>query len=396
METVRGSTRLSSLDGLRGVAALIVVVHHSLLVSPALAAAYYGGEIEGTLHRLAVYTPLHLLWGGKEAVVVFFVLSGLVLVMAMRSRSFDWFSYFPSRLVRLYLPVAGAVAVGALIMAIPSGSGPDSPWLQRESGYPLASVLQDLTLVGGNSHVITPLWTLRWEIIFSLLLPVAAYSLRLIPAWAFGAVSIALSVLGASQGVDALRYLPIFGLGVALAGEWDRIGRAIDRVPRRAAALAWPVVFALSLLLLSSYWMLKAYLGYVAAVTIAQGPILVGAVVLIVAAAHWRPLERLLSWRWIALLGAISFSLYLVHEPIVLLVAHLSDSARLTLLIAVPASLVFAWMFWLVVERPAHALARRVREHARGGSSDALPTPGRHVADARTRPVPVPHDARAR
>src|SRR5262245_36856658 len=109
------SQRFASLDGLRGVAALVVVVHHSLLVSPMLAAAYYGGDITGALHRIAVYSPLHLLWGGKEAVVVFFVLSGFVLVMAMRSRSFDWASYFPSRLLRLYLPVAGAVALGALI-----------------------------------------------------------------------------------------------------------------------------------------------------------------------------------------------------------------------------------------------------------------------------------------
>ena len=86
------SSRLSSLDGLRGVAALIVVVHHSMLVSPNLAAAYYGGEVEGLAANIVTYSPLHLLWGGKEAVVVFFVLSGLVLVLAMRSMRFDWLS----------------------------------------------------------------------------------------------------------------------------------------------------------------------------------------------------------------------------------------------------------------------------------------------------------------
>lgn len=382
-------TRLSSLDGLRGVAALIVVIHHSMLVSPMFAAAYYGGDVAGTWHRLLTYTPLHLAWGGKEAVVVFFVLSGLVLVLAMRSRSFTWFSYFPSRLVRLYLPVAGAVALGALIMTIPVGAGPDSPWLDRDSGYPLPAVLQDLTLVGGNSHVITPLWTLRWEIIFSLLLPIAAYALRLIPAWAFGVLCVGLSVLGASQGVDALRYLPIFGIGVALAGEWGRIERRVARTPRRAAAILWPVVLVLGLTMLSSYWMLKSFLPYAAALTISQGPVLVGAVILVVAAGMWKPLVGLLSWRWIALLGAISFSLYLVHEPIVIAVAHLTDSARMTLVIAVPASLVIAWLFWLCVERPAHGLARRVRDHARRSDAPASRPADRHLAAARTRPVPT-------
>lgn len=383
------SSRLSSLDGLRGVAALIVVIHHSLLVSPALAAAYYGGDIEGTWHRIAVYSPLHLVWGGKEAVVVFFVLSGLVLVFATRSRSFDWFSYFPSRLLRLYLPVAGAVVVGALIMAIPVGAGPDSPWLDRDAGYPLAAILKDLTLVGGNSHVISPLWTLRWEIIFSLLLPVAAYALRLIPAWAFGALCVGLSVLGAAQGVDALRYLPIFGVGVALAGEWSRIERGVERMSTRTASWAWPAISAGALLLLSSYWMLYSLLPYTTALTLSQAPVLLGAVALVIAASQWKPLVRVLTWRWIALLGAISFSLYLVHEPIVIAIAHLTDSARMTLLLAVPAALVVAWLFWLVVERPAHKLARKVKDHARRSEGARRPASDRHVADTRTRPTPT-------
>ncbi len=358
------SSRISSLDGLRGVAALIVVLHHSLLVSPAMAAAYYGDEVEGVARQVLTYTPLHLVWGGKEAVVVFFVLSGLVLVHAARSPRFEWGSYFPSRLLRLYVPVAGAIALAALIMTIPVGEGPDSPWLDRDPGYPLADMLRDLTLVGGSSGVVSPLWTLRWEVLFSLLLPIALYGLRLIRPWMLGVLCLGMSVLGAALEVSALRYLPIFGIGVALAGEWDRIERRAERLSRRAGLAVWPVLLATALVLLSSYWMLLPLLGRDLAVGVAQGPILLGAALLVVVAACWSPLARLLSWRAIALLGAISFSLYLIHEPIVIAIAHLTDSARLTLLIAVPASLVVAWLFWIAVERPAHSLARRVGDHA--------------------------------
>lgn len=360
------SSRLSSLDGLRGVAALIVVVHHSMLVSPNLAAAYYGGEVEGLAANIVTYSPLHLLWGGKEAVVVFFVLSGLVLVLAMRSMRFDWFSYFPSRMIRLYLPIVGAVAFTALILLIPVGDGPASPWLDRPGGYSLESVLRDLTLVGGNSRVISPLWSLRWEVLFSLLLPVVAYALRVIPAWVFGLSCLALSVLGAWQGVAALQYLPIFGVGAALGGEWDRIERWADRLSARRAALVWPALLTLALLLLSSYWIMRIWLPYEPAFISAQALLLAGAGLLVVVAAYWRPAVRALSTRPITLLGTISFSLYLIHEPIVIAIANLTGSARATMLLAVPAALVLAWLFWLAVERPSHHFARRVRDHARG------------------------------
>jgi uncharacterized membrane protein len=82
------SGRVRSLDGLRGVAALIVVVHHALLTSPTLARVNYGavpGSVHGFLWWMT-YTPLHLIWAGPEAVFVFFVLSGFVLFLRPRRR----------------------------------------------------------------------------------------------------------------------------------------------------------------------------------------------------------------------------------------------------------------------------------------------------------------------
>lgn len=355
------TSRLSSLDGVRGIAALIVVVHHAFLVSPSFAAAYYGGDIgDGLIRSLAVYSPLHLLWAGAEAVVVFFVLSGFVLARAVQSPRFDWFSYFPSRIVRLWLPVVGAVALGALILLLPHNGSTASPWLDRDPGYPLDDMVRDLTLVGGTSGVISPLWTLRWEILFSLLLPVVAYAARAIPAWLFGVVCIGLSTLGAGTDVAAIQYLPIFGLGVAIAGEWDRISDWIARRPRRTLAVGWPLVVAAAILLLSSYWMLRLPLGYLAAHTIGQTLILFGATLIIIAAVHWSPLQRLLSSRVIAWLGAVSFSLYLVHEPILVSLAKLFGDGRLWIALPVGMAIAIAVAagFWMAVERPATALSR--------------------------------------
>lgn len=366
---IRASQRVSSLDGLRGVAALIVVVQHCALVSPALAAGYYGGDVGGLANQIALYSPLHLFWGGAEAVVVFFVLSGVVLVRAMRSSRFTWGSYFPSRLVRLWLPVVGAVALGYLLLAVLptifpklAGTGTSSPWLDRPFGYPFEAVAQDLALLGGTSGIVSPLWTLRWEIIFSLLLPVLAFAARLIPAWLFGVVCIALSATGAATHVAALQYLPIFGVGVALAFMWERLDRAGTGIRRGGSAVAWTAGLIAIVLAMTSKWTLRPVLDDAIVTPVSQVLIVSGAAALVYAAARCRPLNRLLSIKPIAWLGAVSFSLYLVHEPFVVTYAHLTGSAKLTLLLAVPTALLAAWLFWLVLERPVHHLSRRVRD----------------------------------
>jgi peptidoglycan/LPS O-acetylase OafA/YrhL len=77
-----------------------------LLTFPAFAEVQYGAPAQGLLITALSYTPLHLVWAGPEAVLVFFVLSGLVLSAATQGRSdFRWSAYYPSRLMRLYLPV---------------------------------------------------------------------------------------------------------------------------------------------------------------------------------------------------------------------------------------------------------------------------------------------------
>lgn len=86
--------RLSSLDGLRGIAAVVVLIHHALLTLPQLADAYYDmdGLSEISLAWILTYTPLHVFWAGAEAVSLFFILSGIVLTLpVLRARGrFTW------------------------------------------------------------------------------------------------------------------------------------------------------------------------------------------------------------------------------------------------------------------------------------------------------------------
>ncbi len=117
------SARLPSLDGLRGLAAIVVVVHHALLTWPALFAQYEVPN-RGSGTWWLTFTPLHLAWAGREAVVVFFILSGLVLVLPFLGprKVGTWPGYLVRRVLRLYPPVAVALVLSAVLVAASRGT----------------------------------------------------------------------------------------------------------------------------------------------------------------------------------------------------------------------------------------------------------------------------------
>ena len=176
--------RLTQLDGLRGIAALIVVIFHlSLIAQP-----FLDTNSTGDAWWWISETPLRLATDGTQAVLLFFVLSGLVVALpALRAgfTSFSWKKYFASRFLRLYIPAWGALALAAiLIFCIPrvSSNVTSNYWLANtnaKSIQPL-TLLQDATLMKVGNAADNVLWSLRWEIVFSLLLPLFVLALSLI------------------------------------------------------------------------------------------------------------------------------------------------------------------------------------------------------------------------
>ncbi|WP_125774715.1 acyltransferase family protein [Antribacter gilvus] len=377
--------RLRSLDGLRGVAALVVVLHHTLMVLPQLAMVHLGPVLPepGTAAWWIVSTPLRIVWAGQEAVLVFFVLSGYVLtVYAQRrldgSRPGAVRAYYVQRLARLYLPVWGAVALAlAVALAIPRDGGAASLWLAMHADPDALSVVMDLTLLGGigPAWLDSPLWSLAWEIWFSLLLPVMWLLVRRLPVRGHGGVWIillvAVSVAAPHLGLPVplarpLEFLPVFGIGMVLAHDSDRPHRAAAAVTARGP-WAWPAVLLLSWLALvapSPGWGAQGLVPGLAADALA----LAGVVGLLVAAMTWGPLLRALERRPAQWLGRRSFSLYLVHEPVVVALALLTGATGaawvLWSTVAVVVSLALAAGFFLAVEQPALGLSRSLGERA--------------------------------
>ena len=353
--------RLRSLDGLRGLASLAVVFTHVMLTSELFAAAALRGEnrlVAGSWGWLITYTPLHLFWDGTAAVAIFFVLSGLVLtlpVIRTQGLKFSWRVYYPKRLLRLYLPTWAAVIFGTgLALLIPRLAGVDlGSWLSSRPDPSPAGIMRDLVLISGASDVISPLWTLPGEVLFSLLLPVYIAFVVFFPRGWVAKVVVVLAAIGFGSvtGTESLVYMATFAVGCLLAKELPRINAAAASV----RPSWWTVAGVITALLLSVRWFVLAMDGSAAALSAGRVLVVIGAASAVAMAAFCPPLTRILSSKPLAALGTISFSLYLVHEPIVLAMSFLFGTPYSWL--AIPVSILVAAVFYRFVERPSHQLS---------------------------------------
>ena len=113
MERGLGSQRFQELDGLRGVAALIVVVFH---VMSAFVPAWVPDQSEAV--PWWADSPLAVLYNGTFAVPVFFVLSGFVLAQAsLLPRKHLWLD-LALRYLRLALPATASVLLACGLLHI--------------------------------------------------------------------------------------------------------------------------------------------------------------------------------------------------------------------------------------------------------------------------------------
>ncbi|WFG44925.1 acyltransferase family protein [Pseudonocardia alni] len=374
----RPDDRLPGLDVLRGVAALVVVVFHALLVSPELADAFRTGTAPaGSAASWMLHTPAALIWMGTEAVMLFFVLSGFVLTLPfLRSSGGPPLrSYYPQRLVRLYVPVVGSLALAGLSYALLDHTArPGMSWWMagHDIDPTLGTVLRDAVLLLGTGWFNSVHWSLRWEVMFSLVLPAMVFVIvragQARPVlWGLVAAGIVGSALVEASSAG---YLLMFSIGSLLAAEQRWLRAVAVRLGRRSR-IAWVCGSTLLLLVHTGSWWGGDFVLTPLTVTLGVTGVIV--------AFAWFPLgaavARVRPLRWV---GTRSFSLYLVHEPIVVstALALRTSNPLLVAAVALPLSLVVAAVFFRCVEFPSWQLARRVGRRTRNRAADSAPEPG--------------------
>lgn len=368
--------RNRELDALRGLAAVSVLLYHVLALNwSTLQDGVYLKPAANPLANLLIFSPLHVAWLGVEAVFLFFVLSGFVLTKAATRPDFSLPAYYPSRIVRLYGPVLAAIVLAWLsYVLVPHTVGPHTPpaLAPLPTSYPLSDILHDATLLGGTSNAIGTLWSLQWEVVFSLALPAYILLVRRFPIPAT-IIALVVCLLGWANNDQATSYLPMFFFGALLAQYWNQVTRLFRflTVGRWWSHVAGVALALLAVTGMTSYFVLGRSLeAHGIPARVATIPIvLVGIVLLIVVGTQWRPLSRVLTTRALLFLGTISFSLYLVHRPLMSAVAFLIGTGPVSAIVTIVVSLAVATGFYYAAERPMHRLSQRIARSVREESA---------------------------
>jgi Predicted acyltransferases len=356
----RSDGRISSLDGLRGIAATVVLLHHWLLIARPW--------LEGTVVWAWIsQSPAKILTAGSEAVLVFFVLSGLVVVLPVFRSGFSWMGFLSARVVRLYGPVIAALILSSiLVLLVPRdvSTMPEGSWMAdtHATEFTWQAFFSQASLVPRQYPLNNPLWSLHWELLYSILLPFATALALLVRRWALTAVLVCctLSVAGRVFEQSDLLYFPVFLMGTIMAA---RMPDLLEWVQRPRPRWFLPLLAGGSLLLLIASWLARPIAESGSALSNALWALAApGAAGIVLVSFAWRPLVLFLETRIMQWLGRISFSLYLIHVPVLATLAFAlgSESWPVIGLIGIPLCLLVAWGFYQLVEARIHQVARRV------------------------------------
>jgi peptidoglycan/LPS O-acetylase OafA/YrhL len=319
--------------------------------------------------------------------LVFFVLSGFVLTLSPLARltqnraaaaetstnadpprpprRYDWASYYPRRIVRLGVPVVASMVLAVVVITTlphPSPAG-DGSWLQRQANPDVSfgNLLSETLLIVDPSRpgVNPPLWSLTWELWFSLLLPVAVFialwTRRFPVLWAIAFCGV--SVFGYVEHITAATFLPAFALGALLGANAERIHDAVDRWRDRSGFTPiWAAIAVAGPMLSISFWMLRPLLNGTGA-DVALAMRVPGALLMVGTVAFWPATSRVFAP--LAGLGQISFSVYLVHSPVVVAFGLMFTGAMwwIAALSSITITAVLALLMYGLVEKPSQRLA---------------------------------------
>lgn len=367
--------RQSELDALRGFAAVSVVAYHAFsLVTPSR-------EILWAMFC----SPAFLLVTGRPMVILFFVLSGFVLYgalsneMARRGR-IDLNAFAVKRICRIYLPFAAAacLALAAAWFAArfgtltPDGTPKPIAGWPNEDFFAAGAFLRYLALSGVERDMAlnSVAWSLVYELRVSLALPLLwalirrkgaatlaataclaflACELLESPAYVPGPASLAEANFQSFAGLAAslvatLYYLPMFIAGAVAAEALRGSSFGAERLGR-----AKTVLFAAAALFM---------LWYPNDLVVTAG-----AALLVILTARAPHLQALARRRLPVFLGRISYSLYLIHLPLLycgVLVMGGAFGVPGAVVLSLAAMPCLAALFAALVERPAQRLGRRL------------------------------------
>jgi peptidoglycan/LPS O-acetylase OafA/YrhL len=305
VQTAPGA-RYESLEGLRGILALSVFLHHSCATHHFLRTGDWGTDI----------VPLNLM--GGIAVTFFFMMTGFLywskaIKGNRRIPAIDLYRGRAMRIVPLYLlSVTIVLAIVLTLTGLPSGKTAATSWgaIVRLLGGAGSLPLRPINGMDPGDVNASVLWTLHFEWGFYLLVPLIALIARPAGLFALGllcallnlAVYFELHAMHSRMGASAVLCMTIFLLGMAAAQLTASFG------PPRWAKSPWAALLTLALLV-AAFFSTDPYAWIVSGLLFAIFYLL----------ASGGSLGGLLLLRGARALGAMSLSIYLLHGIVLFL-----------------------------------------------------------------------------
>lgn len=288
------NARLPHLDALRGVAALLVLIGHCLLATGKTGFVPGNGEIFSSI-----------------PVTFFFLLSGYVLSASILTRGqispAGIICYYLRRIFRLY-PAAFISLVFGIIIAryyhMPH-AGECTEWMRKTiikahySGFDTKSLIGYVLLTNIKPNPV--LWTIQVEFICSIILP-------LLIALAVAVPKLNIPIAGALLAILALKVPMISSMACFYLGFlcWNWRG-FLRLIPKKWINLV-VITFILAITLANS---IKGYA--------VPGTLMTAVVFGFITANRDGVIYNILMWKPFQYLGKISYSFYLVHLPIIII-----------------------------------------------------------------------------
>jgi peptidoglycan/LPS O-acetylase OafA/YrhL len=350
-----GASHFAWLDGLRGVAALAVVVFHVFLPLGVLAAP-----------------------NGYLAVDFFFLLSGFVVANAYEARlktGLSWPSFMGLRLARLYPLLFLGMLMGvltALWIAPPPRAADVPPFVGAAVAEFLVLPLGRLPYAGDHPLFVfnAPAWSLFWEIAVN-----AAWA-ALAPRLGVRGLAILIGAAGATLAVIAARHGSLqigaeaasFGGGAARVTVSFFCGVALHRMLGRGARFHWRPGPLLATAILALVLFAPVVIGSGVFDPLAILMIFPAVLVLAIGAEPTRAARRAARF-----VGDLSYPLYITHFPITRIFLHFAQSRRLAggaldvlIVVELATIMIVATAALCLYDRPVRAWLRRRRDRSAG------------------------------
>ena len=297
------SSRKIYLDSTRGIAAMMVLLAHTLKTfSPLLYSTF----------------PLNIFWDGDSAVLYFFILSGFVLNESLQNKELGFkiiINFIRKRFVRIYPAFLFVFLLSILLF--PFFAHPASSWLTLYWQFTpdWKNILQQSILLKRipnepTLRILPHDWTLSIEILISLFIPMMTLIAR------------KNSILFLIILYSLIKFFHIesfsweFGLGVVISQQKEKLQKLMINFSNWMK-ISW-AIFALLILSfanISSQMTLRLD-------NFAIHSKAIGLSILLILLLSSKKIQSILENNFIHFHGKVSYSLYLIHFIIIAIVFH--------------------------------------------------------------------------